>query len=80
MINEDKRQVIHTLYNEGVSKSKIARMIKVSPKTVRKILAGDVKQLPKTRCDKKELDMDLVRELYQRCTGHIQRVHEILTE
>ncbi len=80
MINEDKKQVIHTLYNEGVSKSEIARMIKVSPKTVRKILAGDVKQLPKTRCDKKELDVDLVRELYQRCTGHIQRVHEILTE
>jgi transposase len=80
MINEDKRQAIHTLYNEGVSKSEIARMIKVSPKTVRKILSGDVRPLPKTRCDKKELDEDIVRELYKKCTGHIQRVHEILTE
>ncbi len=80
MINEDKRQAVHTLYNEGVSKKEIARIIKVDPKTVRKVLAGDVKPLPKTRCDKKELDVDIVRELYKKCTGHIQRVHEILVE
>lgn len=80
MINKDKRQAIHTLYNEGMPKKEIARVLKVDPKTVRKVLAGNVKQLPKTRCDKKELDVDIVRELYQKCTGHIQRVHEILTE
>ncbi len=80
MINNDKRQAIHTLYNEGMSKKEISRSIKVDIKTVRKALAGDVKPLPKTRCDKKELDVDIVRELYKKCTGHIQRVHEILTE
>ncbi len=80
MINEDKRQAIHTLYDEGMSKKEIARVIKVDPKTVRNVLAGGVKPLPKTRCDKKELDEDMVRELYKKCTGHIQRVHEILTE
>ncbi len=80
MINEDKRQAIHTLYDEGMSKKEIARVLKVDIKTVRKILAGNVKPLPKARCDKKELDVDIVRELYKKCTGHIQRVHEILTE
>jgi len=80
MINEDKRQAMHTLYNEGVPKKEIAQMLKVDPQTVRKVIAGDVKQSPKTRSDKIELDIDIVRELYQKCTGQIQRVHEILTE
>ncbi len=80
MINADKRQAIHTLYDEGMSKKEISRVIKVDPKTVRKVLDGGVKALPKTRCDKKVLDVDIIRELYKKCTGHIQRVHEILTE
>ncbi len=49
MINEDKRQAIHTLYDEGMSKKEIARVSKVDAKTVRNVLAGGVKPLPKTR-------------------------------
>ena len=32
------------------------------------------------RCDKKEIDPDLLRRLYDRCDGYVQRVHEILAE
>ena len=80
MLNEDKRQAIHTLFNTGTSKKEIARILKVDPKTVRTVLSGDVQQFSRTRCDKKELDVDLVRKIYQDCKGFMQRVHEILTE
>ena len=78
MIKEDKRKVVRTLFNEGKKKKEIARLLNLSTKTVRKILSGDVSK--KQRSDKKILDLDLLRDVYNRCDGYVQRVYEILTE
>jgi len=78
MIKEDKRKVVRTLFNEGKKKKEIGRLVNLSPKTVRKILSGDVSK--KQRIDKKILDIDLLRDVYNRCDGYVQRVYEILTE
>ena len=80
MINEDKRKVIKVLYEEGKKKKQIARLLDLSPKSVRHILADDAESAAKSRCDKKEVDPDLLRRLYDRCDGYVQRVYEILAE
>lgn len=78
MIKEDKRKVVRTLFDEGKKKKEIARLLNLSTKTVRNILSGDV--FKKQRSDKKVLDIDLLRDVYNRCDGYVQRVYEILTE
>ena len=80
MLNEDKRQTIHTLFNTGTPRKEIARLLKADIKTVRKILAGNVQRLLKPRSDKKDLDVELVSKVYLDCGGFMHRVHEILTE
>lgn len=78
MIKEDKRKVVKTLFAEGKKKKEIARLLNISTKTVRNILSGDISK--KQRSDKKILDIDLLRDIYKRCDGYIQRVYEIFTE
>lgn len=80
MINEEKRKAIKVLYGEGKKKKQIARLLNLSTRTVRKILALDKGIPPKPRCDKKEIDPDLLRRLYVRCNGYVQRIHEVLKE
>lgn len=80
MINEDRRKVIHTLFAEGKKKKDIARLLNVSVKTVRKILSTGTDYSAKVRCDKKDIDIELLRSLYERCDGYVQRVHEILKQ
>jgi transposase len=80
MINEERIKVIKVLYGEGKKKKQIARLLNLSPKTVRHILADDSDSAAKLRCDKKEIDPDLLRRLYDRCDGYVQRVHEILAQ
>ena len=80
MIPQDKKQAIRTLYDEGRRKKEIARLLNIDPKTVRKILRPGESESPKIRSDRKEVDIDLLKELYERCEGYMQRVFEILTE
>ncbi len=80
MIPEHKKEAIHTLYEEGKRKKEIARLLNIAPKTVRKILRSNGTDPPKMRKDKKEVDVDILKDLYERCDGYAERVYEILTE
>ena len=78
MINEEKRKVVETLSGEGKKKKEIGRLLNISPKTVRRILTDNFSE--KARSDKKTVDVELLRNLYARCDGYVQRVYEILME
>lgn len=80
MIPEHKKEAVRTLYAEGKRKKEIARLLNLDPKTVRKILRSKGTESAKTRQDKKQVDPDLLKELYTRCDGFMQRVYELLTE
>lgn len=81
MKDQDKRQTVLTLYAAGKPKKKIARLMNMDVKTVRQIVSsGNAAVSAKSRSDKIELDEVLLRSIYNRCEGYIQRVHEILSE
>ena len=79
MIADNLRDAIRTLHGDGNGKKSIARYLKINIKTIRAILASETNE-PKERSDKKNLDEQLLRDLYARCGGYIQRMHEILQE
>lgn len=80
MIEPDKRKAIYCLCNEGISIREISRRLKVSRNTVRVIIKqkGNVPHTP--RADRVDIDADLLRSLYDKCKGWVERVHEILRE
>lgn len=80
MIKTEKRRAVQALSAAGKRNKEIARLLGLDARTVRKILAcpADVKAKP--RSDKKTVDIELLRDLYARCDGYLQRVHEILEE
>jgi transposase len=80
MIEADKRKAIFLLHEEGMSLREIARRLGLSRNTVRAVIAEKGEMAQSIRKDKQQIEESLLRELYQRCEGRIQRVHEILTE
>lgn len=80
MIPPDKRTTIYNLYKEGMSIREISRYLKVNRRTVRKIISQNGTVPVSTRTDKIVLEEELLRSLYKRCNGYIQRIHEILSE
>jgi len=81
MIREEKRKVIQTLFEEGKKKKEIARILSLDVKTVRRSLnKANAEKRSKARGDKKEIEVDLLRQLYKRCEGYHQRIHEVLME
>lgn len=79
MIQENIREAVKTLYDQGKKKKEIARFLKIGIKTVRRILRSETDK-PKTRKDKIVIDQELINELYTQCGGYIQRMYEILNE
>lgn len=79
MINADKRQAVRTLFAEGRRKKEIARLLNISPKSVRRLLK-DNGATPPPRQDKIAVSEDLLRRTYVECKGYGQRIHEVLTE
>ena len=80
MLDENKQSVIRTLYAEGKGKKAIARLLGISPKTVRRVLSGKAQSEGACRKDKKRIDLDLLQSLYSGCEGYVERVHEVLSE
>ncbi|KPA16476.1 hypothetical protein MHK_003300 [Candidatus Magnetomorum sp. HK-1] len=80
MIEQDKRSAVYCLYQEGMNKSKISKELKIDRKTVQRIIDQKGVIPESERCDKIEIDHELLRELYIDCEGWAQRMHEILTE
>ncbi len=80
MINQDKRNAVYFLNNEGMSIREISRHLSISTSTVVTIISQNG-QLPETiRKDKTKIDHELISKLYNECDGRVQRVHEKLTE
>lgn len=80
MIDQDKRQAIYYLHNEGMSLREIARNMRVSVNTVSTIIRQQGVMPQTTRKDKISVDEALLRKVYKDCQGFKQRIHEILTE
>lgn len=80
MLKKDRRKAIRVLHEEGKSKNEIARIFGISPKTVRSVILRGENIPPYVRKDRKEIDFDLLTQLYNRCNGYVQRVCEILKE
>jgi transposase len=60
--------------------NEIARQLGVSRSTVKIIIEQKGEMPDTTRRDKIQLDLDLIKRLYEKCDGWIQRVHEKLVE
>lgn len=80
MISSADQQTVITLIEKGVPRKRVARLVGIDVKTVRKIIAHNGVYERITRKDKIDVDEQLLRTLYAHCEGYIQRVHEILTE
>lgn len=80
MIDPDKRKAIYLLHKAGMGIRQIARRLGISRNTVRRVIAEQGQNPPMARPDKQPIDEQLLRELYQKCDGRIQRMHEILLE
>jgi len=80
MIDPDKRKAIFQLHAEGMSLREISRRLHVSRKTVRKIIQQQGEMPDTVRKDKREIDAELLRRLYDECRGWAERVHERLQE
>ncbi len=80
MVKPEKRKAIYSLHCEGMSIRKISRSLKVGRNTVKSIIAQKGEMPDSIRKDKIDVDPELIKELYKRCDGWVQRMHEILTE
>jgi len=58
----------------------IARLFGIDVKTVKSIIKNGCDAQPKPRSDKIALDEPLLRDVFSRCEGYVQRVHEVLSE
>jgi transposase len=81
MIETDKRKAVFLLHQEGQPVAEIARLLGLSPNTVRVIIHQGGASPPRpARADKQRFNEELLRRLYQECQGWVVRVHERLVE
>ena len=79
MLDRDTRAAILRLHENGLGARPIARALKVSRKSVRKILEQGSAEVPTIfRPQKAEPYLEQVRALYVECSGNIVRVCEEL--
>lgn len=80
MIDAEKRKAIYLLHQEGMDVRKIARQLGISRNTAREIIKQKGAMPDTIRSDKIRIEPELLRRLYEKCEGYIQRVHEKLVE
>ena len=80
MKSQEDQQAVLTLFEKGVSKKRIAKLLSMTPKTVRKIIKKQGLAKPKSRSTKTHIEEKLLGSLYADCGGYVQRVYEKLTE
>ncbi len=79
MLSQSQRTTILELHTQGVSKREIARVMKVSRLTVRKVLCLNSTAVPMiTRPEKSEPHRQQILELMHTCKGNLVRVREDL--
>jgi transposase len=80
MLSQAQRTAILELSAKGVSKREIARVLKLSRVTVRKVLEANSTSVPEIqRAEKAEPYRQQILDLLIRCKGNLVRVHEELT-
>lgn len=80
MIDPDKRQAIYCLHKEGMGNREISRRMNISVSTVSSIVEQEGVMPDVVRNDKLSINEQLLRKLYNDCSGWNQRIYEILTE
>mgnify|MGYP002749758548 CR=1 FL=1 len=80
MIKAEKRKAIYNLHNEGMSIREIARLLKVNRRSVRTVINQKGEMPEVKRRAGKPVPEEVLTDLYKRCEGRIQRMHEILQE
>ena len=79
MLDQSTRQTILKLAQKGIAKRHIARLLKISRRSVSQVIASGTSQPPKSRRPHKgEPYREQILELYARCQGNLVRVHEEL--
>ena len=80
MLSQAQRTTILELNTQGVSKREIARVLRLSRLTVRKVLSSNSTQVPEIqRPEKAEPHRQQILDLLTSCKGNLVRVHEELT-
>ena len=80
MVEPQKRSAVFALWEQGKSKSQIARLPALDVKTVQGIIASHGQQRNPISRSHPLPPPDTLIELYRRCDGYMHRMHEILTE
>ena len=80
MIDANKRKAIFLLSNEGLGVREISCKLHVSTNSVSTIIAQKGEMPEIERKDKMNIDPELLRKLYTKCEGYVQRIHEMLEE
>ncbi len=78
-IPEERRKTVRMLFDEGKGKKEIARLLNMSPKTVRKIIGTEDAQYIRKQSGQ-TVDVRLLDELYRFCGGYASRMQEVLKE
>ena len=79
MLSQAQRTAILELYEQRVSKREIARVLRVSRLTVRKVLQSNSVSVPEIqRPEKAEPYRQQILDLLKSCKGNLVRVHEEL--
>lgn len=80
MIEAGRRKAVLLLHESGMSKREIAERLNISRDSVKRILKDRSEPIPQARSDRKKLNEERVRELFVKCSGYVQRVHEKLSD
>ncbi|MEI8136681.1 MAG: helix-turn-helix domain-containing protein [Bacteroidota bacterium] len=79
MIETGIKQAAQALHKKGTSIRQIGKLLSIDRKTVRRILNQN--EVPKNNNKNKiTIDEELLSEVYRKCDGYGERVHEILTQ
>jgi len=81
VLDRDDRVAILRLHSKGLGIKRIARALKVSKNTVRKVLASGTPEVPPlVRAESLDEHRELIEELFLSCEGNRVRVHEELVK
>jgi transposase len=79
MLSQEQRAAILEMHRQGVSKHEIARVLKLSRHSVRKVLRSNSSAVPPIpRQEKAEPHRQQILDLLIQCKGNLVRVHEEL--
>ena len=81
MLNHEHRQMILLLHKNGESTRAIAKLLKISRNTVKKVLTRRDTDLPQLKMQQNTSELTpIIRELFIRCKGNVIRIQEILKD